>query len=191
MSLDELEQRLRPLFLGALAGDAGAYRLFLDQISLRLRGHLRQALSRAGRSEASEAEDVLQETLLAIHLARHTYEPTSPVTAWAHAIARYKLVDHLRRTGRHAAARQLDDDALALAAPAEHGAVDSRLDLERAMRVLPERTQVLIDRVKIDGQTVAEAAVAVGMTENAAKVAIHRGLLAMAKVLSGRARKPP
>jgi RNA polymerase sigma factor (sigma-70 family) len=191
LSLDELEQRLRPLFLAALVGDAAAYRLFLDQISLRLRGHLRQALSRAGRSEPSEAEDVLQETLLAIHLARHTYEATSPVTAWAHAIARYKLVDHLRRTGRHAAARQLDDDALALAAPGEHGAVDSRLDLERAMQALPERTRILIDRVKIEGQSISEAALTVGMTENAAKVAIHRGLLAMAKVLSGRGCKPP
>lgn len=179
--------------MAGLAGDAAAYRLFLDQISLRLRGHLRQGLSRAGRGEPGEAEDVLQETLLAIHLARHTYESTSPVTAWAHAIARYKLVDHLRRTGRHAMARQLDDDAVYLAAPApsEHSAVESRLDLARAMQSLPERTRILIDRVKIDGHSVAQAAGAVGMTENAAKVAIHRGLLALAKALKDRSRTGP
>ena len=60
LSLDELESRLRPIFLAALAGDAAAYRLFLDTISVRLRGYLRQMMARAGRPEASEVEDVLQ-----------------------------------------------------------------------------------------------------------------------------------
>jgi RNA polymerase sigma factor (sigma-70 family) len=185
LSLAELETLLRPVFLAALAGDAAAYRLFLDTISLRLRGYLRQMLARAGRSEPSEAEDVLQETLLALHLSRHTYDPASPVTAWAHAIARYKLVDHLRRSGRHAANLPIDEEAFQLAAP-DSAAPDARLDLERAMQALPERTRRLIDRVKIQGTSVAEAANAAGMTETAAKVAIHRGLQAMAKFLSKR-----
>lgn len=189
MSLDELETRLRPVFLAALAGDAAAYRLFLDAISARLRGYLRQMLARTGRSEPSEAEDVLQETLLALHLSRHTYDPASPVTAWAHAIARYKLVDHLRRTGRHAGNLPLDDEAYRLAAP-ESGAADARLDLARAMQALPERTRRLVDQVKLQGASVAEAASAAGMTETAAKVAIHRGLQAMAKFLSRRGRPP-
>jgi len=185
LSLAELETQLRPVFLAALAGDAAAYRLFLDTISLRLRGYLRQMLARAGRSEPSEAEDVLQETLLALHLSRHTYDPASPVTAWAHAIARYKLVDHLRRSGRHAANLPIDEEAFQLAAP-DSAAPDARLDLERAMQALPDRTRALIDRVKIQGTSVAEAANAAGMTETAAKVAIHRGLQAMAKFLSKR-----
>ncbi|WP_306225821.1 sigma-70 family RNA polymerase sigma factor [Bosea beijingensis] len=190
MSLDEFESRLRPVFLAALAGDAAAYRLFLDTISLRLRGYLRQMLARAGRTEASEAEDVLQETLLALHLSRHTYDATSPVTAWAHAIARYKLVDHLRRSGRHAGALPLDDEVDQLAGPAEGAAADARLDLARAMEALPERTRRLIDQVKLQGASVGDAATAAGMTETAAKVAIHRGLRAMAQFLSKR-RRPP
>ncbi len=181
----------RTVFLAALAGDAAAYRLFLDTISTRLRGYLRQMLARAGRHEASEAEDVLQETLLALHLSRHSYDPTSPVTAWAHAIARYKLVDHLRRSGRHAANLPIDDEAYQLAAAPESAASDARLDLKRALQALPERTRTLIDRVKIQGGSVAEAANAAGMTETAAKVAIHRGLQAMAKFLSKRGAKPP
>lgn len=189
LSLTELETQLRPVFLAALAGDAAAYRLFLDTISARLRGYLRQMLARAGRSEASEAEDVLQETLLALHLSRHTYDPASPVTAWAHAIARYKLVDHLRRSGRHAGNLPIDDEAYQLAAP-DSAASDAKLDLSRAMQALPERTRTLIDRVKIQGASVAEAASAAGMTETAAKVAIHRGLQAMAKFLSRRGTKP-
>ncbi|WP_377841557.1 sigma-70 family RNA polymerase sigma factor [Bosea sp. UC22_33] len=190
MSLQELETQLRPVFLAALAGDAAAYRLFLDTISVRLRGYLRQMLARAGRMEASEAEDVLQETLLALHLSRHTYDASSPVTAWAHAIARYKLVDHLRRSGRHAGALPLEDEAHQLAGPPEGVAAEARLDLARAMAALPERTRRLIDRVKLQGATVAEAAQATGMTETAAKVAIHRGLQAMAKFLSKRRMGP-
>lgn len=189
LSLAELETQLRPVFLAALAGDAAAYRLFLDAISARLRGFLRQMLLRVGRSEASEAEDVLQETLLALHLSRHTYDPASPVTAWAHAIARHKLVDHLRRSGRHAANLPLDDEAYQLAA-ADGAAPDARLDLERAMQALPERTRALIDRVKIQGASISEAAEAEGMTETAAKVAIHRGLKAMAKFLTRRGTGP-
>lgn len=190
MSLQELETQLRPVFIAALAGDTAAYRLFLDTISVRLRGYLRQMLARAGRAEASEAEDVLQETLLALHLSRHTYDVASPVTAWAHAIARYKLVDHLRRSGRHANALPLEDEAYQLAGPPESAAVDARLDLARAMEALPERSRRLIDQVKLQGASIADAAGAVGMTETAAKVAIHRGLLAMAKVLSKRSGKP-
>ena len=189
VSLQELETQLRPLFLAALAGDAAAYRLFLDAISVRLRGYLSQMLARAGRTEVSEAEDVLQETLLALHLSRHTYDAASPVTAWAHAIARYKLVDHLRRSGRHAGALPLDDEAHRLAGPEESAAADARFDLSRALDALPERTRRLIDQVKLQGASVADAATAAGMTETAAKVAIHRGLRAMAQFLSKRRRQ--
>lgn len=190
MSLQELETQLRPVFVAALAGDAAAYRLFLDTISVRLRGYLRQMLARVGRTEASEAEDVLQETLLALHLSRHTYDPASPVTAWAHAIARYKLVDHLRRSGRHADLLPLEEEAHQLAGPPESVAAEARLDLARAMAALPERTRRLINEVKLQGVSVAEAAGTAGMTETAAKVAIHRGLQAMAKFLSKRREKP-
>ncbi len=185
MSLADLETQLRPVFLSALAGDASAYRVFLEAISLRLRGYLRHQLARAGRTEPSETEDVLQETLLALHLSRHSYDPASPVTAWAHAIARYKLVDHLRRSGRHASNLPIDDEAYQLAAP-DMPASDARLDLARALQSLPERTRTLIDRVKVQGCSVAEAASAAGMTETAAKVAIHRGLRAMARLLTKR-----
>jgi RNA polymerase sigma-70 factor, ECF subfamily len=169
----------------ALAGDERAYRLFLEAITVRLRGYLRQMLARSGRTDASEVEDVLQETLLGLHLSRHTYAPSSPVTAWAHAIARYKLVDHLRRTGRHAGHLPIDDDIHGLAAPASD-ASDASLDLSRALDALPARTRKLIEAVKLQGASVADAARNEGLSENAAKVAIHRGLKAMARLLSRR-----
>ncbi len=190
MSLDDLEAALRPAFLAGLAGDAAAYRRFLDLIGGRLRGFLRAHLARAGLAGADEAEDVLQETLLALHLSRHTYDPAIPVSAWAHAIARYKLIDHLRRSGRHRGHLPIDDEAPIPVAPAGP-AIDAKLDIERALAGLPERTRGLIDRVKLQGGSLAEAAKAAGMTETAAKVALHRGLKAMAKILTRRGTRPP
>ncbi len=77
----------------------------------------------------------------------------------------------------------LEEEAFALAAP-DSQASDARMDLARAMEGLPERTRRLIDRVKLQGGSVAEAAREAGMSETAAKVAIHRGLKAMARFLT-------
>lgn len=178
----ELENRLADLFRSVLAGDRQAYRRFLAAISPRLRAFIRQRLLATGRAEPSEAEDVLQETLLALHLSLHTYDPGSPVTAWAHAIARHKVIDHLRRTGRHSG--HLDVDTVTEAFSETHeSATESRLDVARALATLPERTRTLIDRVKLQGHTTAEAAAAAGMSETAVKVAIHRGLRRLARFL--------
>jgi RNA polymerase sigma-70 factor (ECF subfamily) len=182
VSLDDLEAKLKRLMIAALAGDGAAYRRFLDEISARLRAYLRRQLARHGRPDAGEAEDVLQETLLAIHASQTSYDPASPVTAWAHAIARYKLVDHLRRTGRHAGHAPLEESEH-LMAHADPVASEARMDLAAAMTGLPERTRRLIERVKVEGYSVAEAARAAGMSETAVKVAIHRGLKALARTL--------
>jgi RNA polymerase sigma-70 factor (ECF subfamily) len=190
VSLDDFEAVLHPAFMAGLEGDAAAYRRFLDLIGARLRGFLRGHLARAGLSGADEVEDVLQETLLALHLSRHTYDPAVPVSAWAHAIARYKLIDHLRRSGRHRGHLPIDEEAPLPVAPAGP-AIDAKLDIERALAGLPERTRRLIDRVKLQGGSLAEAAQAAGMTETAAKVALHRGLKAMAKILTRRGTRSP
>lgn len=87
------EQRLRSLLLGGLSGDAGAYQSFLKELSAHLRSFLRRRLA----ALPDEVEDLVQESLLAVHNQRHTYDPGQPVSAWVQAIARYKLVDLLRR----------------------------------------------------------------------------------------------
>src|ERR1700733_11273616 len=92
-----IEERLRNLMLRSLAGDAAAYRLFLDELTARLRAYLRRRLG----GLPDEVEDLLQELLLAVHNKRHTYDPKQPLTAWVQAIARYKLVDLLRRRSRN------------------------------------------------------------------------------------------
>src|SRR5512133_3547426 len=86
------EERLRNLLIRVLAGDNPAYHAFLQELSAHLRAFLRRRLVRV----PDEVEDLVQEALLAVHNQRHTYDAAQPLTAWIHAIAKYKLTDFLR-----------------------------------------------------------------------------------------------
>jgi len=170
---------LRGLLLSSLDGDSGAYRVFLQELSALLRGYLRGRLARM----PDEIEDLVQETLLAIHNQRHTYDETQPLTAWVHAIARYKMIDFLRRrAGREALNAPLDDE-LAVFAVSDTDAADARRDLLKLLAVLPERQRLPIVHVKLEGLSIAEAANKTGMSESAVKVGIHRGLKALAALI--------
>ena len=94
MTTREIE--LKVLMLASLDGDAASHRALLGQLSRRLRAYYKGKLAGLGR-DATEAEDLVQEAVLAIHIKRHTYDPTELLTPWVHAIARYKLIDFLRR----------------------------------------------------------------------------------------------
>ena len=108
MSANETE--LKALMTASLAGDASAHRTLLNRLSANLRAYYKTRLARIGRS-ATEAEDLTQEALMAIHTRRHTYDPAELLTPWVHAIARYKLIDHLRRTNAARADVPIDDAA--------------------------------------------------------------------------------
>src|SRR5471030_2479867 len=90
------EDRLKNLFVRGLAGQNEAYQTFLKKLSTHLRSFLRKRLARL----PDEVEDLVQESLLAVHNQRHTYDAGQPLTAWVHAIAKYKLVDLLRRRAK-------------------------------------------------------------------------------------------
>ena len=175
------EDRLRDLLVRGLAGDAPAYHAFLKELSAHLRAFLRGRLSRL----PDEVEDLVQETLLAVHNQRHTYDAGQPLTAWVHAIARYKLIDLLRRrAGRDALTDPLDD-ALDMFASSDTEAADARRDLARLLSRLPDRQRLPILHVKVEGLSVVDTARLTGMSESAVKVGIHRGL----KVLAALIRK--
>src|SRR5258708_14440658 len=106
MTIREIE--LKALMLASLDGDAASHRALLDRLSRRLRAYYKGKLARIGRGPA-EAEDLVQEAVLAIHLKRHTYDPVEPLTPWVHAIARYKLIDFLRRTRTSLAGVPIDE----------------------------------------------------------------------------------
>ena len=173
------EDRLRDLLVRGLAGDAPAYHACLKELSAHLRAFLRRRLARL----PDEVEDLVQETLLAVHNQRHTYDAGQPLTAWVHAIARYKLVDLLRRrAGRDALNDPLDNELDVLAA-SETEAADARRDLTRLFERLPERQRLPIVHVKLEGLSVAEAARITGMSVSAVKVGVHRGLKALAALM--------
>ncbi|WP_282567916.1 sigma-70 family RNA polymerase sigma factor [Devosia oryzisoli] len=183
MQADTTEMRLRALMVAALDGDAGAYRRLLSELTRYLRPWFARRLTPA---QASHAEDLVQETLLAVHRRRMTYDRSRPFTAWLHAIAHHKFVDHVR----HHAIRpivHLDDDAPIFAADDSANAADRR-DVETILADVPERTGALIRETRLEGASVAEAAARHGMSETAAKVAIHRGLKSLMARFAGGAK---
>src|SRR5271154_7050093 len=99
----------------SIAGDEGAYRRLLQDIGRSVRAMARAAFSRAREGDA-DIEDAVQETLLAINLKRHTWDPGQPLAPWVYAIARHKIVDAMRRRGRQRV-EPLEDFQEFLAAP--------------------------------------------------------------------------
>jgi len=181
--LPALEERLRALMLASLAGDAAAYRNLMLQLRDPLRRYFRRRLS---ADLVDQAEDLIQETLLAMHTRRVTYDPHQPFTAWIYAIARYKLIDLLRRS-RGRAHVPIDDVADFLQADRDGlETAGTRQDLDRVLDTLPERVGTLIRRVKLEEQSIAETAAESRMSEGAVKVAVHRGLRALMARFGGQ-----
>lgn len=176
----ESEHRLKDLMQRGLAGETAAYQQFLKLLSAHLRAFLRRRLAQW----PDVVEDLVQEVLLAVHHQRHTYDAALPVTAWAHAIARYKLVDWLRAHKGKQALHVALDDVQELFAATDTEAREAQRDLAHLLQALPERQRLPIVHVKLEGLSVAETAQRTGMTESAVKVGIHRGL----KALSARIR---
>ena len=173
--MTDTESGLKELMLRGLAGDAGAHAQLLGALS----GYLRAYFARRLGPGSAETEDLVQETLLAIHLKRDTYDPRQPFTPWAYAIGRYKLLDHFRRRGVRRAVPLEDAGVLIGGETAEEGA--TRRDLAQLLGELPARQQALIADVKITGYSIEEAASRQGVTPGAAKVAIHRALQRLAR----------
>jgi RNA polymerase sigma-70 factor (ECF subfamily) len=184
MTTHEIE--LKALMLASLDGDAASHRALLDRLSRRLRAYYKGKLARIGRG-VEEAEDLVQEAVLAIHLKRHTYDPAEPLTPWAHAIARYKLIDFLRRTRTLISDVPLEE-ADTIMAHDDNVDAESTYDLKRLMQRLPEKMRCSIEAVKLDGQSIAEAAERCGISESGVKVNIHRGLKALAALIAQETR---
>lgn len=172
------EAELKDLMVRGLGGDAAAWRALLMAMREALTPFFRRRL---GDCQA-DAEDLVQEALIALHAKRATYEPTTPFTSWAYAIARYKLIDHLRRRGRARLVPLEEAFALFAESGAEDGVV--RRDLTKVLSILPPRQRRLIEDVRIGGYSVAEAAARHGFTEGAAKVSVHRSMKTLAASVS-------
>ena len=161
----------------ANAGDEIAYRRLLEALAPLLRQVVQRGFTRSGFGNC-DVEDVVQETLLAIHLKRQTWNEGEAITPWLTAIARHKLIDSLRRRGRHV---ELPIDDLIDVLPAETSKerLSSR-DAERLLSVLSGRQRDVVHAISIEGMSAREAADRFRISEGAVRVALHRGLSALA-----------
>jgi len=173
------ETRLKALMQSAIAGDAAAYRTLLETLTPHLRAYYARRLDRP-----ADAEDLVQETLIAIHTKRASYDTALPFTAWLHAIARYKLIDHYRRARIR---RTLPlDDADSVFADESFEAAEASRDVERLLAMLPEKKRALLRHTKLEGLSTAETAARTGMSESAVKVGVHRALKELGRLIRGR-----
>jgi RNA polymerase sigma-70 factor (ECF subfamily) len=175
------EARLKRLLLRGLDGEAPAYQAFLTETSTHLRAYFRKRLARL----PDEVEDLVQESLLAIHNKRQTYDADQPLTAWVHAIAKYKLVDLLRRRANHELLTDPIDDETDFFSSADSEAAEARRDLGKLLDQLPDRQRLPIVHTKLEGRSVTETARLTGMSESAVKVGVHRGMKALAALIRG------
>ena len=178
----DLESGLKSLWLSAQSGDETAYREALEQIARRLRGFL----SRRMTNMPEDVEDLVQETLLAVHLQRGSYDPAFPVSAWVTAIAKHKMIDLWRRRGRRENRHQAIDDVAEYELVAPQDGCEAQTDLEGLLRKLTVAQRQAITLTKLAGLSVSEAAMETGISESAIKVQVHRGLKRLAVLVKGR-----
>jgi RNA polymerase sigma-70 factor (ECF subfamily) len=163
------EAKLRTLMLQGLNGDAVAHGRLLTELAVLLRGFYMRRLG----AYKSDVEDLVQETLIAVHNRRESYDRSQPFTAWLFAIARYKMVDAYR--SRKLRQTEPLESAEELLAPDAIDHIQAAIDLDKLLGDLSPQQQMAIRKVKLEGLSVAEAARDSGLSESNIKISIHRG----------------
>jgi len=172
------EEQWAVLMRAATAGDETAYRTFLKAVTPAIRSLARRNLARYGLS-AGDAEDVVQDTLLAIHLKRQTWDSDRPIGPWISAIARNKFIDQMRRRG-HRIQVPIEDLAEILAAEEPPG-LDGH-DISRMLESLNEKQRNVVRALAVEGASVRQTAERLNMTEGAIRVTLHRAVKALSAI---------
>jgi RNA polymerase sigma-70 factor (ECF subfamily) len=167
------EASLARLMTLSQQGDRQAYAALLEACQRWLRGYY------ARRIAPGNLDDLVQETLIALHNKRASWDPSRPFLPWLAAIARYRWVDHLRRLYRNEAS-DLDEELLG---SDDEPAIAARISLERLLGLLPPAQAQAIALVKIEGLSIAETSAQTGQSESLVKVNIHRGLKKLAVLI--------
>lgn len=157
----------------AQRGDRQAYAAMLVECAKWLRRYY------ARRVPPTQIDDLIQETLMSVHRKLATYDPARAFLPWLAAIARYRWVDHLRQTYRRGET-ELDHD---FAATDDEIGIVARMSLDGLFAQLPAAQARVIELVKIEGLSIAEAARSTGQSEPLVKVNIHRGLKKLASIV--------
>ena len=175
------EGQLRAWMIGGLNGDPVDHESLLRALVPLLRAFYRRRIS----SGHDDIEDMVQETLIAVHTRRATYDRNRAFTAWLFAIARYKMIDQFRRTRRTVPIDDLDD---ILVAEGFESSSIARIDINDLLDTLPAKQARAIRATRIEGSSIAEAASTAGISESDVKVSVHRGLKALAARIVGNVR---
>lgn len=164
----------------AQRGDQKAYAQLLARTARLLRPFLAKRIS-----QSSEVEDVLQEILLSIHKARHTYDGQRPYKPWMYAIARFRLNDYLRShyNDRLTHAMELDE-ALNIATPDVTETGLTYESIKGAIEALPGKQPAILRLLHQEGKTAKEVASAMNMNESAVKVSAHRAYKILRRTLA-------
>jgi RNA polymerase sigma-70 factor (ECF subfamily) len=170
----EAEKRWTELMDRSLEGDGGAYRQLLVLLTVGVRNTVRARI----RPTGLDAEDVVQEVLLALHLKRGTWVRGTPVGPWVAAIARNKIVDALRRRGRRVEVPI--ESVLETLWVDEPHAEEQAHDLETALGRLNPRQRDVVRALSLEGHSAREVAARLQMSEVAVRVTLHRSLKALA-----------
>ena len=160
------EETLRDLMTLAQRGDKQAYSVLLEQCSLWLSRFFKQKIA------PDAVDDLVQDTLISLHRKRASYDPARPFLPWLAAIARYRWVDRLRQTYRHATSELQDIHGT----ESHEDVVGAQISIARLLDQIPAGQAEAIRLVKIDGLSIAEACAKSGQSEPLIKVNIHRGL---------------
>jgi RNA polymerase sigma factor (sigma-70 family) len=167
----------------AQAGDTEAYSQLLQEITMRLRRIVRRYRSFLG---VEDIEDLVQDILLSLHSVRATYDPQRPFMPWLLAITRNRLADGARRYAR-TSLRELNIDSLDVTFADENANktedVFGKEDLKNAIDGLPAAQRTAVEMLKLREMSLKEAAAVSGMSIGALKVATHRAIIALRKML--------
>ncbi|WFS03474.1 sigma-70 family RNA polymerase sigma factor [Rhizobium tumorigenes] len=168
-------------------GDGAAYEAFLRVFAVSLRQIVEVQLRRM-RFDVTEAEDVVQEVLIAVHARRDQWDPERPLLPWLNAITRYKIIDTSRRLRRHARGRiDLTEEEWSRMFTADRVDFElNRADVEKLIAELPRSEQAAVRAIGLEGASAEEAAMRLGSSEGAVRVAFHRSLKKLMAAAKGR-----
>lgn len=179
----DLDRRLSELMRRAQDGDHRAYEALLIEVAVLVREFVRNRFR-----QADYTEDIVQETLLSIHRARHTYDPGRPFGPWMYAIARHRLFDFAEKQRVRNETEVLGHAGNAGVEETGHQemiaeVLDSAGFLQRALGRLSEKQREVIRMLKLEDYSVAEISRRTGLTVSSVKVTAHRGYKKLRKLI--------
>jgi len=179
VSVTDGGDELAGLMTAYQGGDMHAFEELYARLAPQLRGYL-TSLAR----DAVRAQDLLQDTFLQVHKARHTYESPRPVRPWIYAIARNVFLMSYRTASRRAKREVLaDEDLPELPVPPEVASLADRQEVSRALATVPVGRREAVVLHHVMGLSFKEVGRALGISEGAAKVRAHRGMVELRELL--------